>query len=632
MGRDTRCVLILMVKNESSILRRCLDAVAGVVDAFCITDTGSTDDTCDIVKEFLKSHEGCLTTCDWTTFGECRTISVRGAQTYLGSVLKWDLSTTYGLLLDADMVFVPGTLADQTLTEKGYTIVQKAGSLVYPNCRLIRLDYPWTCKGVTHEYWDGPTTPLPESVCHIDDRNDGGCKSDKFVRDARLLEKGLEEEPTNVRYLFYLAQTYNSLERWKESIAMYKRRFHAGGWDEERWFSLYMIGQCYLALKDPIKFEAWMLRAHAHRPGRAEAIYKLAKYFREQGQHYKSAHYVQLGKAIPLSHDSLFIETDVYTELFHYEQSILDYYIHPDRSVGLRSSLEYFLRGSSMQQSVLSNLHFYATPLGPVERLTLPSPFGADYRPSAISLRTYPYANVRYVNYWIENGDYKTPPGECVRTENAYVNLESGDVLARMADSSVTLPRRECSVKGLEDIRLYGTDRFTATVQEYAEGVRVLDGRYLASEGRYADCRVLDSPTGRSCEKNWLPIGDTGDMIYDWRPFRVLGPKACTHPTPPLFSLLRGSAPPVRCGTEWWALTHLVHYSKPRKYFHCMVALDDAYVPRRVSLPFVFRSASIEYCVSMRVVGVSVECYVSFQDCESSRATIPLSSFQWVSI
>lgn len=632
MGRDCRIVLILMVKNESKILERCLKAVEGIVDAFCITDTGSTDDTCAIAKQFLKTHEGCLTTCEWKDFGHNRTISVKSAQKYLGEVLGWNLAETYGLLLDADMVFQPGSLKEQTLTEIGYTIVQKAGNLVYPNCRLIRLDYPWICKGVTHEYWDGPTKPLSDSVCFIDDRNDGGCKSDKFERDARLLEQGLHDEPDNVRYMFYLAQTYHSMGRWKDSIAMYKKRIQGGGWYEEVWYSHYMIGQCYLALNDPIRFESWMLRAYSNNPRRAEPLYKLTKYFRETAEHHKAYHYMKLGKAIPLSTESLFVESDVYTQLFHYEQSILEYYVHPETNDGVRSSVEYLLRGTNLQQSVLSNLEFYAEPIAKIERLQLPSPFGPEYRPSAVSLRTYPYANVRYVNYWIENGDYKTPPGQCVMTENAYLNLESGDVLARMKDSSVPLPRRDVAVKGLEDIRLYGSNRFTATVQEYSEGVRVLDGRYNAAEGVYEDCTLLPSPENRACEKNWLPVGDTGNTIYDWHPLRVLGPNARIHPTPPLFSLFRGSAPPVRNGSDWWALVHVVQYSKPRKYYHCVVVLDDTFKPRRISFPFVFRSASIEYCVSMRMIPSALECYVSFQDKDASRATIPLEALEWISV
>jgi glycosyltransferase involved in cell wall biosynthesis len=626
-------VLILMVKNESRIIERCMKAVEGVVDAFCVTDTGSTDNTRDIVKEFLKTHKGCLIECEWKNFGHNRSISFDGAQAYLRDTLKWNLTDTYGLLLDGDMVFVPGKLKSQPLGEIGYSIVQVAGNLQYPNCRLVRMDYAWKCKGVTHEYWDGPTTALSKEICHIDDRNDGGCKSDKFTRDAALLEKGLEEEPDNARYMFYLAQTYHSLGRWKDSAAMYKKRITAGGWYEEVWYSHYMIGQCYLNINDPIRFEAWMLRAYKLNPKRAEPIYKLAKYFREVAEHYKAYHYTKLGKTIPLSTESLFVETDVYTGLFDYERSILEYYVHSDKTEGLRASVAYLLSGNALQSSVLSNLEFYARVIGAVEPLTnLPAPFGSEFRPSAISLRSYPLANVRYVNYWIENGDYKTPAGKCVQTENAFVNLDTGELLQKMKDSSVTLPRREVAVKGLEDIRLYGTDRFTATVQEYSDGVRVLEGCYNAETGDYEDCRVLPSPTERNCEKNWLPVGDTGNTIYDWHPLRIIGPNSCTRNTPPMFSLFRGSAPPVKRGDEWLALVHFVQYSKPRKYYHCFVALSKNFVPLRISLPFVFRTPSIEYCVSFRIVDSYAECYVSFMDSEPSRARIPLSGIEWASI
>jgi tetratricopeptide (TPR) repeat protein len=134
--------------------------------------------------------------------------------------------------------------------------------------------------------------------------------------------------------MFYLAQTYHSLGRYEDSIKMYKRRFKAGGWDEERWYSLYMIAQCYLSLKDPIKFESYMLRAYALRPGRAESLYKLTKYFRETSQHYKAYHYCTLGQQIPLSTDSLFIETDVYTDLIEYVATILDYYVNKRELTG----------------------------------------------------------------------------------------------------------------------------------------------------------------------------------------------------------------------------------------------------------------------------------------------------------
>jgi glycosyltransferase involved in cell wall biosynthesis len=629
-------VLILMVRNEEKILERCLQAVEGVVDAFCIHDTGSTDRTNDIAREFLNTRKGCLTASVWQNFGYNRTASFQAARDYL-SASGYDLATTYGILLDGDMVLRVGTLLTEPLTEVGYTLIQRGGTLEYPNCRIVRMDHPWICKGVTHEYWDGPTSHLPKTVAWIDDRNDGGCKSDKFERDARLLEEGLKEEPTNVRYMFYLAQTYHSLRRFQESITMYKKRFKAGGWNEEQWYSLYMIGQSWLSLGDPIKFEMYMLKAYAFRPGRAESLYKLVKYFREQGKQFKAYQYMLMGKNIPLSTDSLFIEMPVYNDLFYYEKSILDYYVNPDKKEGNRSSIQYLLRSTDMLQNVLSNLHFYALPLpSTIHSLNTPQPFGPEFRSSAISMINYPYANVRYVNYWIDNGDYKTPRGEPVQTHNAYVNLDSMEVIHTMDDSTIGLPTREHIVRGLEDVRVSG-DEFTAVVHNYDQYIRVMRGIYDRKRGIYSNCEVLPSPAVRHCEKNWLLMEGSPHMIYEWHPLRIMRKDCSTevvHVTPQFFTMLRGSASGRLHKGEMWVLTHFVEYTKPRKYYHCFVTLNkDTYKPIALSLPFVFKSAAIEYCTSFTISDIGqIKFYASFNDSNSSVVHAHTNALEFVSI
>ena len=44
-----------MIKNESKIITRCLDSCFDFCDAFSITDTGSTDDTLEVVKNYFDS-------------------------------------------------------------------------------------------------------------------------------------------------------------------------------------------------------------------------------------------------------------------------------------------------------------------------------------------------------------------------------------------------------------------------------------------------------------------------------------------------------------------------------------------------------------------------------------------------
>lgn len=640
-------VLILMVRNESKIIQRCLEAVEGVVDAFCVHDTGSEDNTVELANEFIKTRKGCVTSSVWKDFGHNRSLSFKAAQEFVQYELKWDLATTYGLLLDADMVFEPGTLKQEPLGHLGYTIVQSNGDLDYPNCRLVRMDHPWVCRGVTHEYWDGPASALEKSICWIDDKNDGGCKSDKFERDARLLEAALAEKPDDVRYMFYLAQTYHCLGRHEDSIRMYEQRYNAGGWGEEQWYSLYMIGQTYLTLGKPIQFEEYMLKAYELRPGRAESLYKLAKYFREKGQHYKAYQYILMGRDIPLSKDSLFIEIPVYTELFHYEETICLYYLNR-KAEGLRKSMEYLLTKSQNADGVLSNMIFYVEPIGlvfdnhPIQRDLV----GRDYHPTSVCS----FENkqmVRFVNYSItDTGSYDMKEGHYsanhkVRTQNVVWNEDGTTVI--MKDSSVTLPRRAHHILGVEDVRLYrdadNEVRFFGITGEYSDKIRILSGICDLETGEYRNSVILESPLNADCEKNWIPVSGTDDVIYSWNPLRIgqiEGNQLVfkqTLKTPDFFRHLRGSAVPTRVKDELWCLVHYVHHSSPRKYYHCIVKLDaTTYKPKSVSLPFVFRKEGIEYCLSMTYGKNELEFIFSSWDDNPCSTRVPLELIEWIQV
>jgi glycosyltransferase involved in cell wall biosynthesis len=629
-----------MIKNEEKILLRCLQAMEGIVDMYCILDTGSTDSSVEIAKKFLENRAGCVTEEPWQIFGYNRTVSFQRAQEYCRES-GCDLNDTYGILVDADMVFVCGNLKEKTLGAVGYKALQKNGNLEYMNARLLRMDYDWKCVGVTHEYWDGPTEQLEKDVCYIDDKNDGGCKADKFTRDRTLLEAGLAADPNNVRYTFYLAQTYNCLNMHDESIAKYKKRIELGGWFEEIWYSYYSIGDLYKRKGDSIEFEAWMLRAHAFRKERAESIYKLAQHFRVTGEHYKAYHYIKIGLKTPYPDDSLFIEANVYRGLFDYEASIVEYYTHEDKKVGLRSSFRYLMKATELRDNVVQNLHYYVKPIAErSERIRLEMPFDG-YTPSAISVDHYPMANVRFVNYWMEDGEYKTAGGP-VDTQNAYMNLETGVCVKKMSTDSVELTKYPTHVQGLEDLRLYRDGdvlRCVATsVREYDESrVGQVESVYDPTTGSYNEFRLIKSPYDRACEKNWIPLPDTGMFIYDWSPLRIGSLQGnslriqITHETPPAFQLFRGSAV-IKAGTGWLALTHFVEYSKPRKYYHCLVELDSGYKPKRVSLPFVFFSPSVEYCISFRKVDAWYMFYVSQMDANPSKVIIKESAFEWTQL
>lgn len=88
----------------------------------------------------------------------------------------------------------------------------------------------WRYEGATHEYL---TTDQPERAADLDALviehfADGGSRSDKFERDARLLRADLERDPGNARAVFYLAQTMRDLGSTEEAVELYRRRAQMG--------------------------------------------------------------------------------------------------------------------------------------------------------------------------------------------------------------------------------------------------------------------------------------------------------------------------------------------------------------------------------------------------------------------
>jgi glycosyltransferase involved in cell wall biosynthesis len=642
--------LCMIVKNESHIIKESMGCTLPFVDTYCIVDTGSTDDTIQVIKDFYaaKGIEGHVHERPWQDFGTNRS----------EALALCDGKMDYILVIDADdLMSYPddGPAKLRTLlresTPNSATIRIKQGLLDYARGQIFKANDGWKYKGVLHEYPanDKPNNKsieLPREFW-MESRRLGArnLTGDKPQRDIAVLLKGTEDEPDNERYAFYLAQSYHDIGDFANSLKWYKKRFTMQRWAEEAWYSAYRVGNCYKQLGNIPKFECWMLKAHAYRPERAEPIYQLAEYFRIHGQHYKAYHYIQLGRRIAYPSDVLFIEGYPYRGGFDYEASIIDYYVQSDKKIGMRSCVQSLLKQGLHAQNVLSNIQFYAQPIpSTITVLAIPKVFGADFRPTAVSVSVAPFANVRFVNYMPPaDGNYKTRTGEAVQTRNAYMNLTTGEVIAKMDDSGVRDLDVPSNVKGIEDVRLFtrnGVQRFLGCYYDVDINVRMLEGEYDVDAKAFKECRTIHSPFNRKFEKNWLPIPQTDLFLYDWHPLRIgtIVDGKMTFPivveTPPLFELFRGSTPPRMREGKLWTMVHMAEYSNPRKYYHLFVEMDAVtYKPLRVSLPFVFKSVGIEYCISMRFINDGmIECYSTFTDSTPSKVKIDVKDIEWIDV
>lgn len=232
--------LNMIVKDESKVILRSLESVYRMIDSYCICDTGSTDDTINLIQTFFKEKgiEGKIEQEPFRDFGYNRTFALKACE----NCKKAD----YLLLLDADMIVE----IDETkiiefkkqLKGDAYLVCQGTLKFHYMNTRLIKNHQGIICWGVTHEYVKCPDNSTIHKI-----EKEG--KEDKIVRDIRLLTNGLNELPKYDRYTFYLANSYRDKGDYEISIEYYKKRIGLQGWIEEVWYCNYMIGNCYKRLR-----------------------------------------------------------------------------------------------------------------------------------------------------------------------------------------------------------------------------------------------------------------------------------------------------------------------------------------------------------------------------------------------
>jgi tetratricopeptide (TPR) repeat protein len=632
----------MIVKNESQIISRAIDSVIDIIDSWCIIDTGSSDNTIQIIKEKLSHLPGEVISRPWVNFGHNRTEAFEAAQ-------RW---AEWILLIDADMQLINVGFNKSELDEtvSNYQILQKNGSLSYYNTRLLNSKLDWKCVGVTHEYFSIDNFSILTKKLNsiwINDIGDGGSKSNKFERDILLLLAGLKEEPNNSRYMFYLAQSYKDTAQYDNAIYWYEKRISSGGWYEEVWYSYYMIALCYIKKGMLKEAEEWVKKGYMYYPKRSEAIYEICKAYRISGDHKKAYEYYLLGKDIPYPKDDLlFISHDVYSDLFEYEMTILHYYLFPqDLLTGLRKTVTYL--ANSLNHRVYENSKFYVSPISKksteldILEATAPSGF---LNSSPCYLKTsngIQITNIRQVNYRIDktNGkyyyvdsndemNYQNTEIKPIRTSN--YQLDSGEM--REEYLVETYPSK---ILGLEDIRLFEYNNkvmFLATSPFFnAENKnRIATGEYDYVNNKIIVEKVFKSPTNSNCEKNWVALNST-TLIYSWFPILLY-----SYPnlelkksikSPKIFSYFRGSTNSVKYKDLNWLVVHSVIHEKVRTYLHYLVALTDSGEPVLYSLPFSFEGEKIEYCLSIDIIESNIVFYYSTWDSTAKRMTVPISTF-----
>lgn len=612
---------ILMIKNEEKIIRRCMDSLRDVCHSFCISDTGSTDNTVKVVEDTLAEYNkpGKVYNFVWKNFSANRNLSFRAALNF-AKTLDLDLASTYGIVIDADMLLrIDSDMNFEQLFTNfkdapGFKVRQIQNNLDYYNTRIIKLSEKWECVSVTHEYW---TCGKPE--LHIqngiwfDDPSDGGCKSDKLERDKKLLHDGLIEEPNNSRYMFYLAQTYNDLRECDKAIEWYKKRIEMGGWYEEVWFSMYAVARSYIC-KDVEKYEKevkyWVDRSCSVNPHRAEALTLYAKYCMMRGNVEESFKYVLKALQIPYPlKDVLFIEKSCYQYERHTILSDIlrrraSFDKKKDSEAGALACIQVI---NNVKDDIIdcamafTNLQYYLNSVG--ESKALDVNVNQDQTQVIVTMCDN-ILNICSSNMVVTESNIAT----CIKEEPTFENYLEGD---QKLDKFFNCP-------------IFGLDtKNDETVCYCVEKNKIYCTSYPTRETVYYECEI-------DAQSRMLLPYENNKYIRKWHPLTIqTTEKIITKPTPGFFSKIKslclGSK---RTETNYWYIAYCSVLIKDKAYvFHNIISVENDEIKAYTS-PFYFDGLGVEHCTDFKVIDNKVQFIWTFKGQNPRITTVDCNTIE----
>ncbi len=312
--------LSMIVRNEAAVILRCLNSVRPLLDAVMIEDTGSTDGTQDLIRDWLArcGVPGEVYNRPWQDFATNRSSALDRLR------LRTDID--YALIIDADDVLEIAADLDIAEFKRGldrdlYYFDIRLGTTTYGRAQMCRNTMPFRYRGVVHEFLENPPGDCSSATATgltIVCGREGARSQDprKYQRDAATLEAALATETDpfmRSRYTYYLAQSLRDAGEPVRARAFFFKRAELGFWAEEIFVSLLAAARLQAELAEPTDaILATFDRATAVCPHRAEALHGASRVCRLADRFAAGAAYAERGLAMPRPDASLFAESWIY--------------------------------------------------------------------------------------------------------------------------------------------------------------------------------------------------------------------------------------------------------------------------------------------------------------------------------
>src|SRR3984893_16160231 len=214
--------LCMIVKNEEEVLHQCLNSVKEICDEMIIVDTGSTDKTKEIAKQFTEK----VIDFKWIDdFSAARNFAFSHA------------TMDYILWLDADDILLKEDQQQFKILKNNLDVSIDAVSMIYNIAfdqygnptfsyrrnRLVKRENNFKWIGPVHEYLDVRGNIFPADIAITHRKTDKTNQSIQSDRNLKIYENRLKKgEEFTPRDLFYYANELKDNAQFQKSTIYYR--------------------------------------------------------------------------------------------------------------------------------------------------------------------------------------------------------------------------------------------------------------------------------------------------------------------------------------------------------------------------------------------------------------------------
>jgi glycosyltransferase involved in cell wall biosynthesis len=289
-----KLALNFICKDESHVIKTMLETAKDIVDLIVVNDTGSTDGTQQIIKDFGEKNNIPTYVFErpFDDFEKSRTYAMNKL-TEVVAELGWDPNKVHGFWFDCDeQLIIDPKFDKEQFTKDLYMINTYIGQMKYTRNTFFKVSKPFRWYGPVHEFIvcddQNITSGLAENIS-VDVKMTGnswqGDISKKYLSHSHKLEAYIAENRQDPRWIFYTAQSYHDSasmkdnkeeneERLRRSMKYYRERIsRQDGYPEEIFYAQYRVGTIMRVLEEPWNLtHQELLKAYAIDPLRAESI------------------------------------------------------------------------------------------------------------------------------------------------------------------------------------------------------------------------------------------------------------------------------------------------------------------------------------------------------------------------